>query len=119
MGQYLDLDGLTHFKDKLDKLTVELTQSEYNQLGPEKLTNGVTYYITDMKSAEGVGIATTQTAGIIKPDGTTITIDEDGTIHSIDAEGKVASQEITEIKLVDTLPADAGSHSTTLYVITE
>ncbi|MDE7446179.1 MAG: hypothetical protein K2N15_10845, partial [Lachnospiraceae bacterium] len=30
----------------------------------------------------GIGIATTEKAGIVKPDGTTVTIDEDGTLHS-------------------------------------
>jgi len=30
----------------------------------------------------GIGIATTTTAGIVKPDGDTITVDSDGTIHA-------------------------------------
>lgn len=30
----------------------------------------------------GIGIATTSVAGIVKPDGTTITVDADGTIHA-------------------------------------
>ena len=30
----------------------------------------------------GIGIATTSTAGIVKPDGTSITVDPDGTIHT-------------------------------------
>ena len=33
------------------------------------------------QSAASIGIATTSNAGIVKPDGTTITIDQDGTIH--------------------------------------
>ena len=38
--------------------------------------------ITEAASAVNVPVATTQTAGKVKPDGTTITVDEDGTIHS-------------------------------------
>lgn len=34
-------------------------------------------------SIANIGIATTEKAGIVKPDGTTITVDADGTIHSI------------------------------------
>ena len=30
-----------------------------------------------------IGVATTEKAGIVKPDGTTITVDENGTIHSV------------------------------------
>lgn len=35
----------------------------------------------EAESLVGVGIATTEKAGIVKPDGTTISIDPDGTIH--------------------------------------
>ena len=38
--------------------------------------------ITEAVSAVNVPVATTETAGKVKPDGTTITVDEDGTIHS-------------------------------------
>ena len=34
-----------------------------------------------------VPVATTETAGKVKPDGTTITVDEDGTIHSVGGGG--------------------------------
>ena len=47
------------------------TESEKNQI------------ITEAASAVNVPIATTETAGKVKPDGTTITVDEDGTIHSV------------------------------------
>lgn len=36
----------------------------------------------DIKDETARGIATTQIAGRVKPDGTTITVDNDGTIHS-------------------------------------
>ena len=38
--------------------------------------------ITEAASAVNVPVATTETAGKVKPDGTTITVDADGTIHS-------------------------------------
>lgn len=38
-------------------------------------------------NTEAKAIATTETAGIVKPDGTTITIDQDGTIHSVGGGG--------------------------------
>lgn len=34
-----------------------------------------------------IGVATTEKAGLVKPDGTTITVDEDGTIHSVGGGG--------------------------------
>lgn len=41
----------------------------------------------DVQSIVGVDIATTEKAGIVKPDGTTITVDADGTIHSVGGSG--------------------------------
>ena len=41
----------------------------------------------DVKSIVNVDIATTEKAGIVKPDGTTITVDVDGTIHSVGGSG--------------------------------
>lgn len=53
-------------------------------------TDNAKYYAAQAKasadkaeSISDVGIATTSTAGIVKPDGDTITIDEDGTIHGV------------------------------------
>ena len=46
------------------------TESEKNEI------------ITEAASAVNVPVATTETAGKVKPDGTTITVDADGTIHS-------------------------------------
>ena len=46
------------------------TESEINEI------------ITEAASAVNVPVATTETAGKVKPDGTTITVDADGTIHS-------------------------------------
>lgn len=41
----------------------------------------------DVQSIVDVDIATTEKAGIVKPDGTTITVDTDGTIHSVGGSG--------------------------------
>ena len=49
-------------------------------LYPTKI-NGSTVYINGAEAITTNNVATTSTAGIVKPDGTTITIDEDGTLH--------------------------------------
>ena len=55
----------------------------------EDTDNAKKYAADAKKSAEeaaavsSISIATTETAGIVKPDGTTITVDVDGTIHSV------------------------------------
>lgn len=57
----------------------------------------------------GIGIATTTTAGIVKPDGTTISVDTDGSIHCInggggdyDAELSTTSENAPQNKAVTT-----------------
>ena len=49
-------------------------------LYPTKI-NGSTVYINGAEAITTNNVATTSTAGIVKPDGTTITIDGDGTLH--------------------------------------
>lgn len=44
-------------------------------------TDNAKYYMEQAKAVSAVDIATTEKAGIVKPDGTTITVDPDGTIH--------------------------------------
>lgn len=46
-------------------------------------TDNAKYYKEQAEAIVGIGIATTEKAGIVKPDGETISVDEDGTIHSI------------------------------------
>lgn len=47
-------------------------------------TDNARYYMEQAKAAvSAVDIATTEKAGIVKPDGTTITADEDGTLHGV------------------------------------
>lgn len=53
-------------------------------------TDNAKYYMEQAKAVSAVDIATTEKAGIVKPDGTTITADPDGTIHgssSVDLSG--------------------------------
>ena len=46
-------------------------------------TDNARYYMEQAKAVSAVDIATTEKAGIVKPDGTTITADEDGTLHGV------------------------------------
>ena len=52
--------------------------------------NDAKHWAESAAAVVGIGIATTTTAGIVKPDGSTITVDPDGTIHSagIEIQGK-------------------------------
>jgi hypothetical protein len=47
----------------------------------EEFKNQAKTYAEQAQAAANVEIATTEKAGIVKPDGNTITVDEDGTIH--------------------------------------
>ncbi len=44
-------------------------------------TDNARYYMEQAKAVSTVDVATTDKAGIVKPDGTTITVDVDGTLH--------------------------------------
>lgn len=46
------------------------------------------------QSVSKVDIATTSKAGIVKPDGTTITVDTDGTIHGVGGGGDVTKEDL-------------------------
>lgn len=63
--------------------------TNYNNLSNKPQINGVE--LSGNKSAGDLGInvsvATTSKAGIVKPDGTSVTIDPDGTMHSIGSSG--------------------------------
>lgn len=52
-------------------------------------------YRDEVQAVVEVDIATTEIAGLVKPDGTTITVDADGTIHSLGGQGTV---DYTELK---------------------
>lgn len=57
--------------------------------------------ITEAASAVNVPVATTETAGKVKPDGTTITVDADGTIHSVGGGGSVSIDNKTIVQNED------------------
>lgn len=46
-------------------------------------TDNAKYWAAQAKAIAGIGIATNTTPGIIKPDGTTTTVDPDGTLHAV------------------------------------
>lgn len=90
----------------MDRSTrIDLEGESLYQIGYKNLLrkNGAIYGIKALKNntqiaelveLEGGGtvpIATTETAGIVKPDGTTITVEEDGTISSIGGGGTFTS----------------------------
>lgn len=59
-------------------------------------TDGTTSTYTVTNGADGdVPIATTSTAGKVKPDGLTVTIDSDGTIHSTGGGGGIALGDVS------------------------
>lgn len=66
-----------HISDKI----VHMTESEHgvvSKLG-ESAEGSLTYNGSEIKPS----VATTESTGVVKPDGTTITIDEDGTLHGV------------------------------------
>ena len=69
-------------------------------------TDNAKYYYERAKEVVAVDIATVDTAGIVKPDGTTITIEEDGTIHGastveVDGTTIVQDSETKQISVSD------------------
>ena len=66
-----------HISDKI----VHMTESEHDvvsKLG-ESAEGSLTYNGSEIKPS----VATTESTGVVKPDGTTITIDDDGTLHGV------------------------------------
>ena len=64
-----------HISDKIMHMT-EFEHTVVSKLG-ESAEGSLTYSGSEIKPS----VATTESTGIVKPDGTTITIDDDGTIH--------------------------------------
>lgn len=64
-----------HISDKI----VHMTESEHDVVSKigESAEGSLTYNGSEIKPS----VATTESTGVVKPDGTTITIDEDGTLH--------------------------------------
>lgn len=66
-------------ENHISNKTIHMTESEHDvvsKLG-ESAEGSLTYNGSEIKPS----VATTESTGVVKPDGTTITIDEDGTIH--------------------------------------
>lgn len=72
-------------------------------------TDNARYYMEQAKAVSHVQIATTESVGIVKPDGTTITIDGDGTMHGFDGSEistKVSTIEDTLVSLKNYMQVD-------------
>lgn len=61
---------------------VYVTKAEYDALGDKVLTDGVTYGITDLPAEYVDTIASTTQLGVVKVDGTSITVNDDGVIKA-------------------------------------
>ena len=75
-----DVGALSEIVEKhISNKTIHMTESEHDvvsKLG-ESSEGSLTYNGSEIKPS----VATTESTGVVKPDGTTITIDEDGTLH--------------------------------------
>lgn len=60
----------------------------------EQYRNEAKQYRDEAVAVAGVEFATTEKAGLVKPDGTTITVDPDGTIHSVGSAGTIDYEEL-------------------------
>lgn len=69
----------TEVDGKLD--AADLVAGANVTISPDPETGHVTISATG--GGGGASVATTETAGIVRPDGTTVTVDPDGTIHSV------------------------------------
>lgn len=66
-------------RNHISNKTIHMTESEHDvvsKLG-ESAEGSLTYNGSEIKQS----VATTESTGVVKPDGTTITIDDDGTLH--------------------------------------
>lgn len=75
----------TEVDGKLD--AADLVAGANITITPEPETGHVTISATGGGGGGDVPVATTEAAGIVKPDGTTVTVDPDGTIHSVGGGG--------------------------------
>ena len=75
----------TEVDSKLD--AADLVAGANVTITPDPESGHVTIAATGGGGGGDVPVATTETAGIVKPDGTTVTVDADGTIHSASGGG--------------------------------
>lgn len=86
------------YLEKLPEYSIQLKHNGYNAF-PKVAVDGTTIVDTNgviSATAQAPSIATTSTAGIVKPDGTTISVTADGTISASAQRPKVDSVDITE-----------------------
>lgn len=84
--RYLAFDGKElAYKMEVDQVWIGTT-AEYNAQ-KDNIGDGIIVVLTD--DTRTTVVATTTRAGMVKPDGTTITVDADGTIHSAGGAGSV------------------------------
>lgn len=87
--------------DKADKSTVGDLE-DLNTSNKDSIVDAINSIQTST-----VPIATTSTPGIVKPDGTTITVDSDGTIHSVGGGGGTGGT--TDYNALDNKPQIEGN----------
>ena len=98
MAQYTTKEHLANFTEKLlanDKKIRDELKDEIS-----KLPSG------------SIDVATTDKAGIVKPDGTSITVDLDGTIHATTDTNQI-KQDIEDYMTEHPVSADVGDKSVT------
>lgn len=77
-------DAISGAQETLESLTTaktEINTAKENAIN--EINSGKDALIEEIKENIDVSVATTTSAGIVKPDGTTITVTEDGTISSV------------------------------------
>ncbi len=68
--------------DKLDATIEYANQAKQYRDEAKTFRDEAEQFRNEVESMVDVGIATTEKAGLVRPDGTTIRVDEDGTIHA-------------------------------------
>ena len=75
-------------------------------------TDNAKYYMEQAKAVSAVDIATTEKAGIVKPDGETITVDEDGTLHGSSSVDEMTGATADKDGTSGTVPAPTAGQET-------
>lgn len=91
----------TEVDGKLD--AADLVAGANVTITPDPETGHVTIAATGGGGGGTVPVATTEAAGIVKPDGTTITVDPDGTIHSVGGGGGGGDSYVLPVATTGTL----------------
>lgn len=81
----------TEINEKVDAVVEYVGQAKTYRDEALQFRNEAEAFKNQAGEIAGIDIATTEKAGIVKPDGTTITVDADGTIHSVGGSGGTSS----------------------------